>query len=125
MENNQQTSIDDVLEIVTFIKDNAVAKEEFDGLRSDVSGVRSDVSSLKTDVKGLVQRVDKIEATMVTKNYLDDKLVDVKGDIIAELRHEDKKVVALIEVLRNRNVISSDEAKGILGMKPFPQIFVQ
>ena len=116
MENNQQ-KIDDILEVVTFIKDHAA-------MQTEVTGIKTEVTGIKIEVAEMNKRLTKVEATMVTKDYLDEKLGDLKGDIIVELRHEDKKVVALIEVLRNRNIISIDEAKNILGMKPFPQIFL-
>jgi hypothetical protein len=44
--------IDDIFEIVTFIKDNAIARDEFDELKREVL---------------------KIQTTMVTKDYLDEK----------------------------------------------------
>ncbi len=68
------------------------------------------------------ERLNRIEATMVTKDYLDDKLADLKGDLIVLMRKEDAKLKALIEILQRRHVISGDEAKGILSMQPFPQL---
>lgn len=114
MENKQQTTLDGILEIVTFVKDNAVTKREFD---EGMEGINTRFGKVEA-------RLDTIESAMVTKDYLDEKLGDVKGDIIVEVRHEDKKLTALIEVLRSRNVISTDEAKNILGMKPFPQLSI-
>src|SRR3989338_3933897 len=104
MENNQQKAIDDILETVIFIKDHEMMRDE---------GVTK--REFHEEMGGIKSRLDKVEALMVTKDYLDDKLADLKGDIIVELRHEDKKVVALIEVLRNKNIISMDESKNILG----------
>lgn len=74
--------------------------------------------------QGIEGRLDKIESTMVTKDFLEDKLADLKGDIIIELRSEDRKLAALVEVLRTRQVITEDDAKQILSMKPFPQLSV-
>ena len=110
---NNEPTITDVLDAVN---EFATKTEERFGL------METRFDTMETRFDTMETRLDRIEATMVTKDYLDDKLADLRGDIIMELRHEDKKVVALIEVLRNRNVISTDEAKNILGMKPFPQL---
>ena len=69
------------------------------------------------------ERLGRIEATMVTKDYLVDKLSDLKGDLVVLMRKEDAKLKALIEVLKRRNVISGDDAETILSMQPFPQVF--
>jgi hypothetical protein len=62
---------------------------------------------------------------MVTKDYLDDKLADLRGDIVVLMRKEDKKLRALIEVLQKRKVISEDEVRQILSLEPFPQLFIE
>ncbi len=53
---------------------------------------------------------------------MDNKLVDLKGDLVILMRKEDKKVTALIGLLTERKIISMDDAKQLLGMEPFPQI---
>ena len=37
-------------------------------------------------------------------------------------QNEDRMVIALIGLLREKQVISEEEAKSLLGMEPFPQI---
>lgn len=37
---------------------------------------------------------------MVTKDYLDDKLADLKGDLVVLMRKEDAKLQALVDVLQ-------------------------
>lgn len=106
METNQ--AIQDILETVTFIKDNAVMRDEFLELKNDVSELKKDMVSVK--------------ATMVTKDYLDDKLADLKGDLTVLMRKEDRKVATLVGMLQKKNVRSLEEAKQILTMEPFPQI---
>jgi len=48
---------------------------------------------------------NKVEATMVTKDYLDDKLSDLRGDLVVLMRKEDKKLQ-------------------LFSLEPFPQLFV-
>jgi hypothetical protein len=61
---------------------------------------------------------------MVTKDYLDDKLADLRGDLVVMMRKEDTKVIKLIDILAKRNIISETEAKEILSMEPFAKMFV-
>lgn len=69
---------------------------------------------------GIEQRLTKIEATMVTKDYLDEKLADLRGDLVILMRKEDTKLKTLIDVLCNRKVISDEDKNRILSMEPFP-----
>jgi len=66
------------------------------------------------------QRVGRVESQMVTKNYLDDKLGDLKGDMVSLVRKEDKKVNRFVEILAARRVLATDDAKEILAFRPFP-----
>lgn len=63
---------------------------------------------------------EKIQ-NLVTKDYLDEKLTDLKGDLTVLMRKEDRKLGALIELLKNKKIISDDDAKQILSLEPFPR----
>ena len=60
------------------------------------------------------QKLDILDA-------MDDKLADLKGDLTILMRKEDKKVVELIHVLKEKAVLSADEAERLLTLEPFPQ----
>ena len=77
---------------------------------------------LEGRVDGVEGRLNKIETTMVTKDYLDDKLADLRGDLVVLLRKEDNKFGALVTELLKEEVISQDAAKRILQMEPFPHL---
>ncbi len=64
-------------------------------------------------------RITMIEATMVTKDYLDDKMADLRGDLVCLVKKEDKKVNAIVEKLKTKKIISKVEGKGITSMGPF------
>lgn len=64
----------------------------------------------------------RIEATMVTKDYLDDKLADLRGDLVVLTRKEDVKVKKLVKILQKRKLISDKDAQEIMSMEPFPQL---
>ena len=97
----KQDKTEEILEIVNFIKDNAVTREEFNGLAGEVG---------------------KIKAEMVTKDYLDGKLADLRGDLVVLTRKEDGKVKELVKILESKKVLSKSEVKKILAMEPFPQL---
>lgn len=52
---------------------------------------------------------------------MDDKLSDLKGDLVVLMRKEDKKVSELISVLRDKQVLTDEEADRLMAMNPFPQ----
>ena len=53
---------------------------------------------------------------------MDEKLGDLKGDLVVLMRKEDKKLTELVNVLKERHIISEEDVKRVLGMEPFPQI---
>ena len=119
------------------ILNNKVDKltENVDNLTGAVADILEAINEFSTKVDEKFVKVDekfvkvgerfnKIEATMVTKDYLDDKLADLRGDLVILMRKEDTKVGKLIEILKRRKVISEDETKEILSMEPFAKLFV-
>jgi hypothetical protein len=66
------------------------------------------------------RRFEKIESQMVTKSYLDDKLGDLKGDMVVMLRKEDQKVNRLVGVLAEKGALTSVETRDVLSFRPFP-----
>jgi polyhydroxyalkanoate synthesis regulator phasin len=100
-------------------KDVAGLKTDVTGLKTDVTGLKTDVAGLKTDVAGLKTNVATIKATMVTKEYLDDKLSDLRGDLVALVRKGDRKLAAVVDELVKRQVFDEDTARRIFELEPF------
>jgi hypothetical protein len=67
-------------------------------------------------------RIESTMATMVTKDYLDEKLSDLRGDLVVLTRKEDTKVKTLIDILFAKGIISQEDKKQILAMEPFAQV---
>jgi len=114
-EQNNKTQLDEVLEIVNFIKDNAASHDDIKRLDKRIDLLDAKVGSL--DVK-----VDSLAVRMVTKEYLDDKLADLRGDLVVLTRKEDVKVRTLVEIMKKKQLLSIEEANRILAMEPFPQL---
>lgn len=98
-----------------------MVKEGFDATATKVDFVKLDERVVKienglTTIKG---DITTIKATMVTKDYLDEKLADLRGDLVVLMRKEDTKLKKLIEKLRTRNVLDDRDVQDIVRMEPF------
>lgn len=90
-----------------------------------ISDVLDAIGDFSTKVDGRFERIESdianIKSKMVTKDYLDDKLINLKTDLTIVLRKEDHKLEALTRLLASKKVISEADANGILSLEPFPQ----
>lgn len=66
-------------------------------------------------------RFNKIESKMVTKDYLDEKLMGLRGDLIVLMRQGNNKFLKLVDNLHQRKTITEACAQQIRSMEPFPQ----
>ncbi len=105
-------TIEDVFEVVTDIK-------EAIGVFSN--NVEDRFERLESKVDGIDTRLTKVESQMVTKEYLDDKLADLRGDLVIMVRKEDTKLKKLVDILEQRQVISINEREAIFALEPFAQ----
>lgn len=112
---NLEEKIDEVLEIVNFIKDRAATKQELLEVKNDLGGRLDNVE----------KRLTKVESQMVTKDYLDDKMADLRGDLVVMMRKEDNKLKTLLEILQTRKVITKIDATKVMAMEPFAQLALQ
>ena len=78
------------------------------------------LNSIEGDVASLKGEVMAIKSTMVTKDYLDDKLLNMKGDMVVMMRKEDEKVKTLVQILKEKSVLSDADVKIIFALEPFP-----
>ena len=92
---------------------NSSRKEDFS------IAVEEKFKGVEGRLEGVEGRLTKIESTMVTKDYLDDKMADLRGDLVCLVKKEDKKVDAVVETLKTKNIISKAESKNISSLGPF------
>ncbi len=100
----------------------AEMKSEIGTLKSDVGSLKSDVGTLKSDVGSLKKDVASMKALMVTKDYLDDKLGDLRGDMVLMMRKEDGKVERVIQKLRDKEVFNEADVKELTSVSLFPRV---
>jgi archaellum component FlaC len=94
-------------------------EKRLDGVEKRLDGVEKRLDNVENRLDRVEDRIDQIEGTMVTKEYLDNALIDVRADFISHIKAKDKKVDTLIDILREKKVITSQESKKILAAESF------
>jgi hypothetical protein len=77
---------------------------------------------IKDSFENQDKKIEGLKTTMVTKDYLDEKMADLRGDLAILIRKEDTKLKALINILSKRKVISPSDQEKIYSMEPFPEL---
>lgn len=106
------TTLDDVLEAVN--RGFSLQDEHFD--------IKIDQKLQKLEErldKKLEEKLAPIRATMVTKEYLDKKMAEQKGEMMLIIRKEDTKLTTLVEKLGDKKVLNQTDTKQLLAMEPF------
>jgi archaellum component FlaC len=103
-------------------EDLAGVKEDLAGVKEDLAGVKEDLAGVKEDLAGVKEDLADVHGTMITKEYLDNALLEVRGDFVAQIRGRDRKVDTLIDILREKRVITVQETKKILASESFVKI---
>ena len=100
--NNEPTLHDVLGAISTF---SSSVDDRFDEVQSEISGIKGEITSIRSQ--------------MVTKVYLDDKLSDLRGDLVVLVRKEDRKLAAVVNELVKRDVFDEATAERIFELEPF------
>ena len=83
-------------------------QDVLDAMAGYASHTNKQIAALQSDVSLLKNDVSTLKNQMVTKDYLDDKLADLRADLVVLLRIE-------------AEVVTQDAAKRVLALEPFPQ----
>lgn len=69
------------------------------------------------------EQVDQKLTQMVTMDFFEDKIADLRGDLVVLMRKEDKKLTTLIIAeLFKKKLLENSVVKKIMSMEPFPQL---
>ncbi|HLC89466.1 MAG TPA: hypothetical protein VJG65_00740 [Patescibacteria group bacterium] len=120
-DNQHSATLDEVLSTIINFADKT--EERFDNLENDISDMKGEISGMKGEISGMKGEIGQIKATMVTKDYLDDKLSDLRGDLVVMLRKGDAKLKVLAEMLHDKKVLNRADVKRIYSLEPFAQQF--
>lgn len=99
-------------EIMEFLQEHMVMRGEFYVLRDQVQSLDGRVQSLEVKVNQV--KLDLLDA-------MDDKLGSLKGDLVVMMRNEDKKVMLLVQKLKQKNIFDDRDVDEFLALQPFPQ----
>ena len=116
----KEISNSDILEAIDIFATNV--DERFKGIDEKFKGIDERFNGIDERFNGIDGRLDRIESQMVTKDYLDDKLADLRGDLVVLMRKEDTKLKTLVEILLQRKLLSPKDVKRIVSLEPFPEI---
>ena len=94
-----------------------VAKR-LDNVASDILGVKSDLEEVKDDAREIKGDAGYVKTSIVTKEYLDDKIADARGDLMLAIKTGDRKTHKLVKILNRRKIITKTETEDILKIKP-------
>ena len=72
-----------------------------DNINPQFEGIRTQFEEVGTRIGNLEKGLNQVRLEMVTKSYLDDKLADLEGGLIAKLKKEDIKMNRLIEIMND------------------------
>ncbi len=86
-----------------------------------LSRVESTLVNVDSRLTKIEFKVATVESTMVTKDYLDDKLANLRGDLILLARKAKKKLETVIEELVSNHSLKRSVADQILALEPFAQ----
>lgn len=91
----------------------------FDNLEVRFDNLEVKVDNLKVKVDKLDNRVGKLESGMVTKDYLDEKIADLKGDLIVKGRQESQRTDKIVQVLSENKLLNTKQANELADLKAY------
>ena len=104
-------------EILEFLQEHMVTHEELQqGLLEVKADLHSEIQEVKTELRSEIQ---KTKLDFIDK--MDEKFSDLKGDLVVLMRKEDRKLAALVDVLRKKELLTENEASLVLALEPFPR----
>jgi hypothetical protein len=108
----QSGRMDDVLDVLNGFSSSV------DGRFSKMDDQFATIQAKMTDMEG---EMTSMRSSMVTKDYLDEKLGDLRGDLVLLARKGNTKLTTLVEALVAERRLDPAVARRILALEPFPQ----
>ncbi len=109
-------------EIMQYLKEFMVVKEDLAGFatKEDLErfATKEDLERFATK-EDLTQEIGRLRSDFM--DYLDRRLLDLKGDIVVIMKSENRMICDLIALLVSKSLISTTEAQSIIKLQPFPQ----
>ncbi|NQV12896.1 MAG: hypothetical protein HQ530_01180 [Parcubacteria group bacterium] len=115
----QKMTLDRLAVMVAKGFEKTATKDELKNLETRLDGR---IGKLEKKVGGIEKRIGKIEKTMVTKDYLDDRLTDLEGKLVIGQTKTNNKVNKFINILTDKDILIKSEEKGLKRTQALPVI---
>ncbi|MEA1963245.1 MAG: hypothetical protein U9M94_03345 [Patescibacteria group bacterium] len=96
--------------------------ERFNSMDKRFNSMDEKFNKVDERLGSLEKETTRIISVMVTKDYLDDKLSDLKGDLVILMRKEDVKLKTLVKILHAKKIINENDKNKIFSLEPFPEL---
>jgi hypothetical protein len=122
--NNNEVTTNELLE---FMEENMATKADLRGLgeatKVDLQGLgeatKADLELVRED---MATKADLGKMKHEIFDHQDEKMADLRGDLVVLMRKEDRKMSRLCEMLKEKDILADEEIQEILGMEPFPKL---
>jgi len=109
-------------ELLDFMRGNMATKADLEQIREGMGGMatKADLEQIREEMGGMKADLGKMKHEIL--DHMDEKMSDLRGDLVVLMRKEDKKMVRLCEMLKEKDILADEDIQEILGMEPFPKL---
>ena len=100
----------------------ATNNEILEAINNFSTSIDGKISNMDGKISNMQSEIGWIKSNMTTKDFLDEKLSDLRGDLVVLMRKEDTKLLKLVDILKERKLITPEDAMAVLSMEPFPKL---
>lgn len=93
----------------------------FTAVTTEIHDIKQDIGGIKVEIMGMKEEFKQEMVKVVTKEYLDDKLSDLKGDLVGLVRKEDHKVDTVVSILHDHKILTGQDLEQINQVGLFPK----
>jgi hypothetical protein len=115
----EDTSKNEILEAIGLLAEHM--QEMREDMTSMKVGLEKRMSGIESQMHGFDKQMSGLEMRVVTKSYLDDKLADLRADLVVLTRKANTKLSVFVEEMVAAGSLKRAAADQILAMEPFAQ----
>ncbi len=126
----QEAKIEEILNLVK--ENHKEVLERFTNTDKETAGIKDLIMDLAGSIvdfandtqenfDSIKEEFKSIRSIMVTKDYLDDKLGSLKGELVVAIKNEDRKLNLTVHKLESKKVFDSKDKHEIMAIELFPR----
>lgn len=97
-------------------------EERFQQIEGRLEGVESRLEGVEGRLEGVEGRLEGVEnqvGAMLTQEYFDEQMTELRGDFVIHGARKDKKVTTVVDLLVEKKVFTSHDRKRVFGVESF------